>query len=572
MAKKLNSKKSNKSKIIVASILAAVILVAALVSVVMVLAAGIQNVQSYVNVSYTVEDVAAKVSATYAAVPTAESETITKVAMTGGTNGELTFNAGDANDASVARTLTADAITLSSTTKRVVFEYKFKNIAESAINITLAETPQPDNMNVWYYVSESEVNVSAYRNNYIQTTLGVQSLEAKNEEVYVYIIVEIRDLNTQASYSGDIEWVMMLKQDPYIIENTASGTKITSQTNENIYVLLEAGSTFTYGNANYTTTGEYIMLTPEQNVTLTGTASHAGGVSVQTTKPSDLATKKFFATYGEYPQTYVGNTLNETLKNATLTATGKTYTTDIDGSDETLVEYLYNGVKYAKLTNSYPVDWNTLYFSTGDEVVSEETYFFYVEPIVVKAMEVSDNSAIVMSVKILGSMAFDDEGDFENWDESTFDNSWKNSDLREYLNGTFLTDSGLSDIAQPISIKNEDLYDTSNHDDNTTDKIWLPSAEEIIEWTGTDWDSNKQQFIYDWYLRDENDVSRKRPLTDLAKATYAYESDGNGCYFLRSAGYNDCDVCSVVTDGCVYTSNVYNYADYGFPPAFSINL
>ena len=61
MAKKLNSKKSNKSKIIVASILAAVILVAALVSVVMVLAAGIQNVQSYVNVSYTVEDVAAKV-------------------------------------------------------------------------------------------------------------------------------------------------------------------------------------------------------------------------------------------------------------------------------------------------------------------------------------------------------------------------------------------------------------------------------------------------------------------------------------------------------------------------------
>ena len=127
MAKKTSSKKTNKSKIIVASILAAVILVAALVSVVMVLAAGTQNVQSNISVSYSVDGVGARVSSTYAIVPSDTTQSFSKVSMTSdGTDlgsDNLEFSVGDTQGEKSIQPL--GEITLSATSKRVVFEYYF---------------------------------------------------------------------------------------------------------------------------------------------------------------------------------------------------------------------------------------------------------------------------------------------------------------------------------------------------------------------------------------------------------------------------------------------------------------
>ena len=70
-------------------------------------------------------------------------------------------------------------------------------------------------------------------------------------------------------------------------------------------------------------------------------------VIVNSVEPADLETKKFYAAYGEYPQTYVGNAMNEVLKNASLTETGKTYTTEIMSEVVVLNEYSYGGILYA---------------------------------------------------------------------------------------------------------------------------------------------------------------------------------------------------------------------------------
>jgi len=332
--------------------------------------------------------------------------------------------------------------------------------------------------------------------------------------------------------------------DAYSVTSTAEGTEITNLGEEPIYVEPSTGSVITYGNQTYTTNGEYVMVEGGQSVTLTGTASYADGVSVQTTKPSDLAEKKFYAAYGAYPQTYVGATLNSTLISATLTATGKTYTTDINGTTTDLIEYEYNGVRYAKLEQSKFTD-SSVTFSTGDAVASNATYFFYVEPIVVKAMEVSDNSAIVMSVNILGSKKFDGNA-----------NDWETSELRTYLNGTFLEQSGLGEIAQSITIQNNV---TGNYTDGsgtaTTDKIWLASKAEIESWLNTT-------------------ALRKKKPTDMAMASYCfyYKTNDAGHCFLRSASLNANGVCYVDYDGSFRTSYRYYDAHYGFLPAFSINL
>ena len=200
-----------------------------------------------------------------------------------------------------------------------------------------------------------------------------------------------------------------------------------------------------------------MLLNPDQSVTMTSTASASYADSASTIsilRPLDIAEKKFYSAYGEYPQTYVGNTLNETLKGlADSYKTGKRYTTDIDNTTTYLEEYLYNGKKYAKLTSIMLKGATNFSDGTTIATTAGTVYFFAVEPILCKAMEIGNGRATMMSVNLLGSMAFD-KWDAEEEGAENYDNSWKNSDIRAYLNETFLEESGLSDIAQSVSITN----------------------------------------------------------------------------------------------------------------------
>ena len=643
-------KMASSKKILIASVLLGVLLLGAVITVVAVFAASQQSVSSQITVSYVVDDVGAKVSGTYATVPT--NGAITKKAMTGGNNGVLEFRVDDPEKPISETQLAIESIELKSTEKRVVFEYRFENTAAKAFTISLTERPIATNMDIRYKVSAEELGDSAYRSEYELDTLNNQVLMNQNDVMYIYIFVTIHSLNSPASYAGDLGWTLLKVNeedkvqvalnnnggtggltsvtavkgaampvmttlpasqtvgqvfegyyngaDKYVsadgegvkvvtsamtltaeyktvatVATTGENTTIANVSEEEIYVSTEAGTTFSYGGNEYTTNGEYLLINPEQSVTMTSAATAAyadSTIAIANRMPSDLSTKLFYSAYGEYPQTYVGDSLNTTLKSASLTATGKSYTTDINGTTTTLVEYEYQGKKYAKLVSSnftgYPTNGST--FSTGDAVASNQTYFFAVEPILCKAMEVNGGKATMMTVEMLGSMAFDDEFDDENWE--VFDNSWKNSDIREYLNGTFLNESGLSNIAQSVAIENKDPFGTCPTTEDTTDKIFLASAEEICKWTGSSYD----QFVDEWGLWDDNCEKRQVRPSDMAMATYCYcykdYNAGSGYYWLRSPGDTYDSVCYVDRDGFVFPDDYFNYADGGFCPAFVINL
>jgi len=907
---KAKTQMSSSKKVLIASLLVGVLLIGAIVGIVAVFAAQIQNVSSDISVTYVVDGVAAKVSATYATVPNEGS--VTKLSMTGDAGNELTFNS---SDAQTEKNLNPGEISLTSTTSKVVYEYKFTNIAESAFTVTLTENPIGDNMNVYYKVSATEIAASAYQNaaTFSDTTkVATQAVVELNRDIYIYIVAEVKDINKSASYNGTMEWTLLYVAPETLVEinldnnndgaaddtmkivpnvamplvydkptstdGGAFGGYATAATGGTLYVNsdgtsahvadLAAGSTLvalwtnifyvegttivgltaegmtqtklvipsnitaiadgafennsvvetiTYEGAETATaayadvesslvsiganacknctslkriaipesvtsigsmafayataleevyynaercedlinlaTMELVMpfaycgtsgdgiiviigkdakripaglfipnlldeaetmasipktislsfeensvcqeigmgsfgmnvyletvtfpaslailesqafmecqsltsaevantqnwymadsLTPHtlgdaaynaaalksliitivNGTLITSTKTNSSGsnqylevdaykaflkydsveaamagdeyiilrngesveikefilngndavssINVLTSAPSDLETKLFYTNYGLYPQTYVGDSLNATLKNATLTATGKTYTTDISNTATTLTEYEYNGTKYAKLTAS-STSGSDYIFADGTAVADSQTYFFKVEPIVVKAMESKGNGQyVVMAVNLLGSTAFEK---YESSDEGAngYNNSWKNSDLRTYLNTTFLTESGLSDIAVSGTIKNEDLFNTSPDDSDTTDQIWLPSAEEIVSWYGSDWGSLKASYQDGNSIYDENASKRMKKPSDMAIATYAYlNTDGTGWYFLRSAGDDGNYVCGVNYGGRVYTNYYYGNTHYGFSPAFYINL
>ena len=132
------------------------ILIGAIVSVIVVLAAQTQRVSSNVTVTYVVDGVAAKVSATYATVPT--DGVPAKVAMGTG----LTFNVEDAE--TTGELNQGDSVKLTSGERQIVYEYKFTNLANAAFSITLAETPTDiTNMDIGYKVSATEIAEEEYK-------------------------------------------------------------------------------------------------------------------------------------------------------------------------------------------------------------------------------------------------------------------------------------------------------------------------------------------------------------------------------------------------------------------------
>lgn len=210
------------------------------------------------------------------------------------------------------------------------------------------------------------------------------------------------------------------------------------------------------------------------------------------------------ASVGSYPQEYVGSSLNETLKSATLTKTSKSYTVDVNGTLTTLEEYLYNGIRYAKLDSALP--FTTTTFSNDETIVTGATYFFKVQPILLNVFKKNDNT-IYVAKSLLFAQAFSSDGKGK-WEEST---------IRTFLNGTFLTQSGIT--ATAIEIDNGTASGNETENANTTDKIWVPSETEITTWLGS----------------SKNSIE----CTDLARATYASSYEGLPTYYTRSAYYSN---------------------------------
>ena len=205
---------SSKRKLIVASVIVGVVLLGAIISIVAVLAATTQNVNSSVNVTYTVSDVSATVTARYAragAVSTSDSDKTNKYFVDAG---EVTFYAQDATR--TGNLNFGDELKLASTNAYVTYEFGFDNNSTLGFTAQLTGAPAATNMTLAYYVSDSKVepnsvDAASFEVFYTKDTNNISAVKTAvaggNTSVsYVYIRATIVDLNTAAGLSGNFAW------------------------------------------------------------------------------------------------------------------------------------------------------------------------------------------------------------------------------------------------------------------------------------------------------------------------------------------------------------------------------
>ena len=367
--------------------------------------------------------------------------------------------------------------------------------------------------------------------------------------------------------------------DLYTIEVLPNGTNIvTNNLDRDIYVSAATGSTFYYDSFTHTiNANEYLLVGKGQKVCVNSENVNYSSnsdlinynVQVSVIKPEDVSSKLFYAAYGRYPQTYVGNSLNEVLKNEELITTGRSYTNQISGETVVLVEYIYNGELYAKLDGVSVANSKNLLFTTGDTVENNMVYFFKVEPVISKAMqENADGTYSLMSVINLFSIRFDQDS-----------NDWQTSDARNFLNNIFLYESGLNKIVIEQNIKNDDYFDKCINDANTNDKIYLPSAEEMIIWSGNI--TGIDFYIANGYILDDGNNARKRGATDFALATNTNcnKNTKTTYYFLRSPGINEEDesatgdrISEIYPGGYIYSDCSFTATAVGICPVFAVRI
>ena len=160
-------------------------------------------------------------------------------------------------------------------------------------------------------------------------------------------------------------------------------------------------------------------------------------------------------------------------------------------------------------------------FSNRENIVNGKEYYFKVEPIKWKVLEVQGDLAFLFSESIL---------DHHNFD--SLSNDYDKSSIRKWLNNEFFLKAFSEEEKRIIQTTNVDNSYTSVNDiynphvcSNTKDKIFLLSAKEITN----------QAYGYSTSIN--GDYARRKKNSDYAKANYAYEDkdNGYGCYWLRSA-------------------------------------
>lgn len=160
-----------------------------------------------------------------------------------------------------------------------------------------------------------------------------------------------------------------------------------------------------------------------------------------------------------YPQTYVGDSFNDTLKNLFLTSsselmpTGKSYYSLSAGVS--CLEYKYDKQKYVRLESATTsTKWlnSTIseYNLTNASVVKGNEYWFKVEPI-----EWQEKGDLRISAKVLGSY-------YHNGVQYNNCNSYWNSYIYKYFNNTFANEIGFSKVGVAVKIYNSTYITTSN--------------------------------------------------------------------------------------------------------------
>ena len=283
--------------------------------------------------------------------------------------------------------------------------------------------------------------------------------------------------------------------------------------------------------------------------------------------------------FGSYPQTYVGDSMNETLETwyeSNSPANLKTYTTRENTSYNSGVytSHMYtDGQIYAR---GYSYRYDSSYtYSTGESIPANGTVvWFKVEPIRWLVLNYEEYIAGTNAeLELMSELAIASNIYFNP--SNSDGNSWETSYIREWTNGEFYNSAFTEQQQEMIATSTVKNNVTGNYSSSTSDgtgpttydKIYLRSYYEMnsgIFSTGT---------TYQNYAR------RQCSPTDFALSNGAYMSTsyttsyrtGTSWYWTRSAGSSASYACYVLSTG-TFSSRDVTRTDDGVRPALHLAL
>ncbi len=223
-----------------------------------------------------------------------------------------------------------------------------------------------------------------------------------------------------------------------------------------------------------------------------------------------------YINYGKYPQTVVSDA---NLINALNTLTQ----TNSEGY------YEYNGNEYAKVTATpYTSGYQ---FTTGTIIISDQIYYFKVEPIKWHVISHSDGTLQLLSKYIIDKQIYHpNTSDRTIEGETIYSNNYKHSQIRRWLNETFynkafgmLDQNAILTTLVDNSAATTGLTNNRYASENTNDKIYLLSYQ----------DARNEN--YGFVSNTSSTTTREAQTTDYARTIGAYtDYNGNGYWWLRS--------------------------------------
>ena len=281
--------------------------------------------------------------------------------------------------------------------------------------------------------------------------------------------------------------------------------------------------------------------------------------------------------FGSYPQTYVGNDMNETLETwyeSNSPANLKTYTTRVDGNYGSYTSHMYtDGEIYARGYSYRDYDYT---YSTGGRVPANGTVvWFKVEPIrwlvlnYDEYIEGTDTELELLSELVLTGHIYFNPSESDG-------NSWETSYIREWANGTFYNNAFAADeqemIATSTVLNNvTGDYDSSTSDGTGTttyDKIYLRSYYEMSSGLFSTGTTNQD------YARRQSSPT-DFALSNRASMDTGYTTSyrtGTSRYWTRSAGRSASGACMVGIYGNIFNNYFVDTIRYGVRPALRLAI
>ena len=276
--------------------------------------------------------------------------------------------------------------------------------------------------------------------------------------------------------------------------------------------------------------------------------------------------------FGSYPQTYVGDSMNETLEswyNSSSPVNLKTYTTreNTRYNSGVYTSHMYtDGNIYAR---GYSYRANSYTYSTGESIPANGTVvWFKVEPIrwlvlnYDEYMAGTDAELELMSELVLT--------DYIYFNPSYNDgNSWETSYIREWMNGEFYNSAFAAEEQEMIATSTVLNNVTGNYSDGsgptTYDKIYLRSYYEM------------SSGLFSTGTTNQDYARRQCSPTDFALSNYAgkytsysYRKE-TSYYWTRSAGSSASYARTVGSDGDLRNYDVDDRS-LGVRPALKVTI